>query len=540
MNRTKKHTSLKRQRGVSLPIALILLVPLTLLGVTLANRNNLEEMMASSQRDGQQSLMNAESGLAIGQYVLTEMVVNQVAAEEEAEKLGETLDLTTVVTIDQVLGQTKELTYLGASLGSLQLAEGTVTVEILDNNDEEMLSPPQTNNPAVDIDDMVVLRSTGNFVSGERVVEAIVSLKYIADPLSSNLPPLTIFTEEYIRINGNPSLYGPDSLVHTNAYVDITGTTYASGQIQQVAEGEGDNYQQAVDGVWGNWTTAQVETGVARIQTPYVYPPVYKGMATRYLTANCEVWDGAPGYTNPLTGAASQLIGVAGKEERDNVEGWTCEAASGYNKYWLLKLAKAVTSNFFYVEGNVLVPGDIGEPGNPAATSIVAEGFINITGNPFMEPYYVTQGDYTNDASRDALADIIIAGTPDYNGVSALDAVLLSDEVLLLAGGDVYVKGNYSTDPNYFGMIAAHDHVQVAGNPVMSGSLLAENSKYTSADYFFDNIYSNDRKSNLVEINLIDGNPEIYASTDFSGGGAGGSGDPVGANLKGWREPIID
>ena len=39
MNRTTQYTSLKRQRGVSLPVAMILLVPLTLLGVTLANRN---------------------------------------------------------------------------------------------------------------------------------------------------------------------------------------------------------------------------------------------------------------------------------------------------------------------------------------------------------------------------------------------------------------------------------------------------------------------------------------------------------------------
>ena len=59
-----------QQTGTILPLTLILLVPLTMLAVVVAQRNNLEELMAASQRDGAQALMNAESGLALAHEVL--------------------------------------------------------------------------------------------------------------------------------------------------------------------------------------------------------------------------------------------------------------------------------------------------------------------------------------------------------------------------------------------------------------------------------------------------------------------------------------
>ena len=92
MNRTTHYTTPKRQRGVSLPVALILLVPLTLLGVTLATRSNLEELMAGSQRDGQQALMNAESGLAMGHQALEKLVLDRVAAQQVNPLLGMTVN----------------------------------------------------------------------------------------------------------------------------------------------------------------------------------------------------------------------------------------------------------------------------------------------------------------------------------------------------------------------------------------------------------------------------------------------------------------
>jgi hypothetical protein len=527
MSKTSKYTILERQRGVSLPVALILLVPLTLLGVTLATRNNLEETMAGNQRDGQQSLMNGETGLAMGQQGLEKLLLDRVAAKHANPSL--TLDVDSTLTLADpyvVASYWDAGTGAFVPLSNYPLSEGSVTVVVMDNDDGD-------GDVTSDSDGNVILRSTGVYQGGERVVEAIVAMNFTSAPSSANQPPLTIFTEEWLKINGNPDFYGPNSLVHSNAWVEIGGTTSIAGEIQQVATGIGGTYQQAVDGVWGNWQSQRVTTGVARVQTPYVYPPVYKGMATRYMRANCEIWDGAPGYTNPLTGNPSRKLTDAYGNERD---GWLCDRDGSMNKKWELK--NNTTSHFYYVEGNLYIPSEIGSSSSPQNISIVAEGFIEVNGNPYMRPYYDTQGDFTRAASVDAMEQIKADGNPSYQGVNAYDAVLKSDEILLLAGGDLNIQGNPSTNFNFNGVMAAHDHMTISGNPRMSGGIIAENAKYTGAEFFFGNILSGERKSDMVTMNEISGEPDIYGSANLGGPGDAGTGDPIGVNLMGWREAI--
>ena len=122
--------------------------------------------------------------------------------------------------------------------------------------------------------------------------------------------------------------------------------------------------------------------------------------------------------------------------------------------------------------------------------------------------------------------------------VKARDAVLKSDEVLLLAGGDLNIQGNPDTNFNFNGMMAAHDQMTISGNPRLSGGIIAENAKYTDNRFFFDNILSGERKDDMVIMNEISGEPDIYGRTNLGGSGAPSEGDPVGANLKGWREAI--
>ncbi len=523
MMKTNKPNSPRLQRGVSLPVALILLVPLTLLGVTLANRNNLEEMMAASERDGQQSLMNAESGLAMGQQVMEQVVSGDYA-----------------YTIDDILSpdsQNGVVSYDGTALTDYSLTEGTVTVVVVDNVESD-------GDLTVDTDGHVILRSTGEYNSGERVVEAIVELVFDAgesepgaDPETT--PPLTIFTEDYIKINGNPDIYGPGSLVHSNAYVDIDGTTRIAGEIQQVSSNRGDRYYQANDGVWGDWDRVRVTTDATRIQTPYIFPPIYKSMATRYMAADCKIYDGAPDYTNPLTGATSKQIGY-GKDGFDD-DNWVCDHDGSKNKKWELK--GDVTPGFYYVEGNLIINGDMGSSNNPQVISIVTEGYLEISGNPYIKPYYDTQVNTVGElgaASTDARNSI----DPDltYNEVLALDAVFLSDEVLLLAGGDLNIQGDPSSNNyNFNGVMAAHDQFTISGNPRLNGGIIAENAKYTSSSFFFGNIDSGERKADHITMNEISGNPDIYGSMELGAAeGEPEESEPseTSANFVGWREVI--
>ena len=143
---------------------------------------------------------------------------------------------------------------------------------------------------------------------------------------------------------------------------------------------------------------------------------------------HCDIWDGAPGYTNPLTGAASQIIGY-GKDGFDN-NNWICDHDGSKNKKWELK--GDVTPGLYYVEGNLYVPGDLGTADDPQVISLVAEGFLEISGNPYIVPHYDTQVDTVDQlsaASLDEMASIDPGLT--YNDVLALDAMFLNDEILL-------------------------------------------------------------------------------------------------------------
>ena len=55
----------QKQQGISLPVAMMMLIPLMTLALATANRNNIEEIMAGAQRDSQQAMMNADTGLAL-------------------------------------------------------------------------------------------------------------------------------------------------------------------------------------------------------------------------------------------------------------------------------------------------------------------------------------------------------------------------------------------------------------------------------------------------------------------------------------------
>lgn len=67
---TNQYTSLKKQSGVVLVIGLIMLLLLTLIGVTSSQSNSLEERMAGNMRDRNMAFHAAESALRAGEALV--------------------------------------------------------------------------------------------------------------------------------------------------------------------------------------------------------------------------------------------------------------------------------------------------------------------------------------------------------------------------------------------------------------------------------------------------------------------------------------
>ena len=78
--------------------------------------------------------------------------------------------------------------------------------------------------------------------------------------------------------------------------------------------------------------------------------------------------------------------------------------------------------------------------------------------------------------------------------------------------------------------------------PRLHGGIIAENRKYTAYD---SSLYANvkDGQTGATDAtgeNVISGELYITGTADMGGGAPPSTGEPAGANLKGWREPIID
>ena len=218
MNTRTHHKRL--QRGMSLVIALLMLIPMTMLAVTIAKRNNLEELMAGSQRDSQQSLMNAETGLALAGEQL------YLLADEQPTQNG--LD-----TINQVLAAQGDIGYTDYAL-----TQGEVTVVVYDNWEASELVNPGFQQPYLDADGHVIVRSTGTYWGGERIVEAIYEIVTASGTYRG--PPLVIFGEDDLTISGNPFVWGFNANVHSNSNMHISGNpeiwgTVPSGTLNRIS-----------------------------------------------------------------------------------------------------------------------------------------------------------------------------------------------------------------------------------------------------------------------------------------------------------------
>lgn len=491
-----KHRGL--QKGMSLPVALLLLIPLVMMGLTIAQRNNLEELMAASQRDAQQALMNAESGLALAGEVLA-----QVAAGSYAS------------TADEIL-----LNNGNIGLTNHALTEGEVTVVVIDNENSAMVpypsdpdfdcTPLQDSGYAedcvweTDADSHLVASSSGTYRGGERVVQAIFEL-LMSSPAPASAPPLAIFTEDDLGISGNPFIWGPNANVHSNSDLDISGNPEIWGAVS--ASGQVNISGDPVD---ENGDPIVYEEGVARITTPYVYPPAYKPVSTYYMTSNCDIYDGWP---------LSDHVRIAEdvKNNPDWMGGWNCD----YGKEWILN-GDSPPDGFYYVEGNVIISSNPGEGTDPVSISIVAEGFIEVSGNPNLQPYYGSAIDI-NDPEVQAL-------------IGDRQNVLFSNEVLFYAGNDLKINGNQSQQ--FIGLMAAHMEFDISGAPWLEGALVAENGRAQEAQGYGRGQEVTDGRDvkNMVDQNWIGGDPTLV--TEAESNQSSSTSQTAAANMKAWRESI--
>jgi hypothetical protein len=228
------------------------------------------------------------------------------------------------------------------------------------------------------------------------------------------VPMPGIAADGNLAFAGNPDILGPCGGVHSNGNVSSTGGGPTIGT-QATATGT----------VTGNWSlpdgsAAPKLGGRPPIDIPDLSPATYCAGADYNLTAAGQMINTATGLPVPLVGT-----------------GWTYTAGT---LTWTQAGAPGIPPDGTYcVTGNAWVTGIVGSAATPKPMSIIASGSIRIEGTPVL--------------------------VPDH-----------PDNILALAGGDIYLAGNAAGGVNnYSGLIYAGAQCIALGNFSMSGQLMCAN-----------------------------------------------------------------
>ena len=180
---------LGNERGVALPLAMILLVVLTMLTLTFMSLGSVEPQISANLADGARARQLAESGIEWG--------FNQLAGQDfnNAALLGSG---TTTGGVNCGSGITCKVLVTGQALPGLTSAAGTFTVTLRNdvtsvNGDQALIGGTAATNPTdgsatLDGNAIIILKSTGTFNGASKTVTAVVQRGNLLLNGAVNLP----------------------------------------------------------------------------------------------------------------------------------------------------------------------------------------------------------------------------------------------------------------------------------------------------------------------------------------------------------------
>lgn len=456
------HPPWRDEKGAVLLLALLFLGILLSLGTALLGLSLSEHQVAVSHRDGVQALYLADLGI-----------------EKAKSELNKRLDAN-VAKVDFDAELTTNNAYLfGAASGAGAYVTFSVgpppdigTYRVwLENN-----TGPDPGGAADDQDKTVWAESEGVVTTQghirRKTVRALLGPRALAafttgcDSTPSPPGGANTFT-----ISGNPNISGSQGSIHSNCDLTTTGTTTVSQNITAVG----------TMSLSTGTTNGGIRDGDAPpIPTPVVNPADFKSLADYILTGDGKVKN--QGGT-VLHDAATDGDNWPGNSSNS----WQWADKSGANRRWQFSgsnVHASLENKAFYFEksagtdsNNVSISGSppTGLPGSTWKMTVIAEGYIDASGNPTVQ---------------------------------AADS---KQNLLFVAGTDIKIGGSLTSTLVGGGVLAAHEQIKISGNGVVTGFFLAENAAHTQT---------------LVENTVISGNITITYN---------GLPPPPGL----WRLPIV-
>ena len=401
-------TNCGAQNGAALVVALLIITVLNIVAVNAAKDSVTQQRMANIYRFSIEALNNAESGFisALNQINDQGLILNGFDGELDPNGDGIFNDRFSL----NVANQDSNVIY---------------NVVMVDDDDGD-------GNPSIDSNGIVRLMSQGisNIGSTRTIDVRIGAAVFVGGPVSLNS---AILVEGSLSISGNAELLGMNQDIHSNTAINISGNPTTAGTVSAVGS-------VTVSGTPAGGTN--IQSGAAHVDLPQIIPRMFAEYADYVLDSDGKIYDADGYFVANADGNAYQGWKFGGDK-------WTTEGG-------------VVLGGMLYfrgVHGNVVIGSNPGSAGNPWAITILADGYIEVSGNPTLVNY--TDPD----------------DPPDVQAI------------MFMSGADIKINGN--PNQTYNGIIAAAEQIHVSGNPAIEGSLIAADE-------------SND--SRLIDSNSISGN----------------------------------
>ena len=378
------------ERGIALLLALFALLLVTLLGLAMTMQSIIEMSISANERQATETLYVAEAGAVHAQGIIFSQTPDFTAMLQEGDGTGCTGD-------ELATGVTDPITAFGAG-GHAFGADARYEVSVCDDPDET------DSDPDVDTNLRVLVRSDGFGPDGSTAtVEMVIGI----------IPFPGIAAGGSLRIDGNPVINGPGGGIHMNADLEVTGDP----QMEQFANASG-----SITTPGGSISTgtppgyadspADTNDSIPTLDIPDINPVDFIGMADYVIT-----FSGGSCFTNGIPGLPTD---------------WSCDP--GGNR---IVAGNNIPAGTYHTTGNVNISGNPGVGVGGISLTILAGGYVEISGSPEMSP------DLTS-------------GGVNYG---------------VVAGTDLKINGNPSNP--YSGVFYARHQLDFSGNPEITGMVLA-------------------------------------------------------------------
>ncbi len=336
-----KVSKIMKEKTSERGIALLLV---TLLGLAMTTQAIIEMSISANERQASETLYVAEAGTVHAQGII-------FSEDPDFTALLQTGDGTACNGDELSTGFTDPITAIGAG-GHAFGTDARYEVRVCDDPDET------DSDPDVDTNLRVLVRSDGFGPDGSTAtVETVLEI----------IPFPGIVAGGPLRISGSPVLNGPGGGLHTNGDLDVSGNP----QMEHFANASGSI---SVSGSISTGTPpiyadspAESNDGEPTLDIPDINPGDFIGMADYVIT-----FSGGSCFTNGIPGLPI---------------GWTCNAVNN-------KIAAGVNipAGTYHTTGNVTISGNPGQGVGGISLTILAEGYVEISGSPEMNPDLTSGG----------------------------------------------------------------------------------------------------------------------------------------------------